>query len=57
MMTLRGARRQDGLDDVGHMGGAATEFAEEASALEGGVGLLADSAELGVGEVHPPFSG
>lgn len=46
---------QDGLYDVGDAGSAATEFVQEPPALEGGVGLLADGSDPGVGGVHGPL--
>ena len=42
---------EDGLHHVGDSVGAAAELPQEAPALDGGHGLLAEAADLGVGGV------
>ena len=42
---------QDGLDITGDSGGAAAEFSDEPPSLEGGHGLAAERAGLGMGDI------
>ncbi len=46
---------EDGLHNVGDLVGATAEFPQQPPALEGGHGLLADTADLGVGTVVSPL--
>lgn len=52
-LTPTVVKNENGLHDVGDAVGAAAEFPQQTPALEGGQGLLADAADLGVGGVVP----